>query len=108
MAVFQLLQKSGADSTQQNGQQQRWTFTNGLVTYEIFTGDPDALVTLANTFQAVAGNAPTTDSVELTNQNGRAQLMIATVTDGPVIWELFSNDLVQRVEQAPAWSSRDL
>lgn len=90
-----------AGQTVKRGKRQRWTFSDGLSSVEIHSGDPDSIATLANAYLAWAGNTPSIDSIEISNDAGRAQCLVATVQDGAKVWQLFSNQLLLRAEQGP-------
>lgn len=82
-----------------------WTYNTGQSTQRVFKGVYAAVETLFNSYKAVAGFTPSIDSLQLNYERGLGTLTVSLVEDGPVQYELTSNQVTYPIETHPYFAT---
>jgi hypothetical protein len=96
MAILQVI---GATGSIQQSVGKSWNYLNGEVSQTVYKGVYASVEALYNSYKAVAGSAPSIDSLQLTYQRGTGVLTVSTIEDGTPQYELIGNELSN-----PVWT----
>ena len=91
----------GNDDIVQGGEF-HWSYLGGEHTKAFWQGSVDAILNEYGLQKAVAGMAPTWDTVDMTWRNGNAELVCSSVGQGEILYELLRNEY-----RDPIWKHPD-
>lgn len=95
MAILEVI---GTSNPVQQSVVKRWAYTTGETQTTTYRGVYAGVASLYDQFKAVAGYAPSIDSLDITYQRGQGVLTVNQVQDGEIMYELLGNEV-----NVPVW-----